>query len=33
MPSLIGGGAERTLINLLHKLDYSKFEIDFTFFK
>lgn len=28
MPSLAGGGAERTLINLLHKLDYTLFEVD-----
>ena len=28
IPSLNGGGAERTLINLLHKLDYTKFEVD-----
>lgn len=28
MPSLRGGGAERTLINLLHKIDYSRYEID-----
>jgi glycosyltransferase involved in cell wall biosynthesis len=28
IPSLIGGGAERTLINLLQKLDYSQFEVD-----
>lgn len=28
IPSLTGGGAERTLINLLHKLDYDKFEVD-----
>lgn len=28
MPSLAGGGAERTLINLLNRLDYNKYEID-----
>ena len=28
MPSLAGGGAERTLINLLHKLDYSMYAVD-----
>jgi len=28
MPSLRGGGAERTLINLLQKIDYSRYEID-----
>jgi glycosyltransferase involved in cell wall biosynthesis len=28
IPSLAGGGAERTLINLLQKLDYSKFAVD-----
>jgi len=28
MPSLRGGGAERTLINLLHKVDYDRYEID-----
>lgn len=28
IPSLTGGGAERTLINLLQKLDYNKFEVD-----
>jgi glycosyltransferase involved in cell wall biosynthesis len=28
IPSLTGGGAERTLINLLQKLDYSKFDVD-----
>jgi glycosyltransferase involved in cell wall biosynthesis len=28
IPSLTGGGAERTLINLLQKLDYSRFEVD-----
>lgn len=28
IPSLTGGGAERTLINLLQKLDYTKFEVD-----
>lgn len=28
IPSLNGGGAERTLINLLQKLDYSKFDVE-----
>lgn len=28
MPSLRGGGAERTLINLLHKIDYNRFDVD-----
>ena len=28
MPSLRGGGAERTLINLLHRLDYERYDID-----
>jgi len=28
MPSLRGGGAERTLINLLHKVDYDRYDID-----
>lgn len=28
IPSLRGGGAERTLINLLQRLDYTRFEID-----
>jgi glycosyltransferase involved in cell wall biosynthesis len=28
IPSLRGGGAERTLINLLNNIDYNKFEID-----
>lgn len=28
LPSLVGGGAEKTLINILQKLDYTKFEID-----
>lgn len=28
MPSLVGGGAERTLINLLHKIDYNIYEVD-----
>ncbi|PWN07804.1 glycosyltransferase [Rhodohalobacter mucosus] len=28
MPSLRGGGAERTLINLLHKIDQDLYEID-----
>lgn len=28
IPSLTGGGAERTLINLLQKLDYTKFDVD-----
>lgn len=28
MPSMRGGGAERTLINLLNKIDYSKYSID-----
>lgn len=28
IPSLVGGGAERTLINLLHKIDYKKYNID-----
>ena len=28
IPSLRGGGAERTLINLLHKVDYNRYEID-----
>jgi glycosyltransferase involved in cell wall biosynthesis len=28
MPTLVGGGAERTLINFLQKVDYSKYEID-----
>jgi len=28
MPSLRGGGAERTLINLLQKIDYSLYEVD-----
>jgi len=28
MPSLAGGGAERTLINLLQIIDYNKYEVD-----
>ena len=28
VPSLVGGGAERTLINLLQKIDYSIYDID-----
>lgn len=28
IPSLVGGGAERTLINLLNSLDYDKYEVD-----
>lgn len=28
MPGLRGGGAERTLINLLQKIDYSRYEVD-----
>lgn len=28
IPSLRGGGAERTLINLLHKVDYDVYEVD-----
>lgn len=28
IPSLVGGGAERTLINLLNRIDYSKYEVD-----
>jgi len=28
MPSLRGGGAERTLINLLHKIDYNRYDVD-----
>jgi hypothetical protein len=28
IPSLAGGGAERTLINMLSKTDYSKYEVD-----
>ena len=28
MPSLVGGGAERTLVNLLNKIDFSRYEID-----
>ena len=28
IPSLRGGGAERTLINLLKKLDYERFDVD-----
>src|SRR6056297_2293628 len=28
IPSLRGGGAERTLINLLHKVDYDRYDID-----
>jgi|LSQX01.3.fsa_nt_gb glycosyltransferase involved in cell wall biosynthesis len=28
IPSLIGGGAERTLINLLHKTDFKRYEVD-----
>jgi len=28
IPSLRGGGAERTLINLLHKIDYERYDID-----
>lgn len=28
IPSLVGGGAERTLINLLQKIDYSIYDID-----
>lgn len=27
IPSLIGGGAERTLVNLLQRIDYQKYEI------
>ena len=28
MPSLAGGGAERTLVNLLQKIDYGRYNID-----
>ncbi len=28
IPSLRGGGAERTLINLLHKINYDRYDID-----
>ena len=28
IPSLVGGGAERTLINLLRMLDYQHYEVD-----
>ena len=28
LPSLVGGGAERTLINLLQKIDYKVYEVD-----
>jgi len=28
LPSLVGGGAERTLINLLEKIDYKKYDVD-----
>lgn len=28
IPSLIGGGAERTLVNLLHRINYNLYEID-----
>jgi len=28
IPSLAGGGAERTLINLLNKIDYDSFDVD-----
>jgi len=28
IPSLRGGGAERTLINLLHKIDYDVYDVD-----
>lgn len=28
IPSLAGGGAERTLINLLHKIDLSRYSVD-----
>lgn len=28
VPSLTGGGAERTLVNLLQKIDHSKYQID-----
>ena len=33
MPSLYGGGAEKSLVNLLNLLDYSKYEIDLLLFK
>lgn len=28
MPSMVGGGAERTLINLLSKMDYNRYHVD-----
>ncbi len=28
IPSLRGGGAERTLVNLLHKIDYNRYDVD-----
>lgn len=33
MPGLYGGGAEKSLINLLNLLDYSKYEVDLLLFK
>lgn len=33
MPGLYGGGAEKSLINLLNLLDYSNYEVDLLLFK
>lgn len=33
MPGLYGGGAEKSLVNLLHLLDYSKYDVDLLLFR
>lgn len=33
MPGLYGGGAEKSLVNLLNLLDYSKYEVDLLLFR
>ena len=33
MPGLYSGGAEKSLVNLLNLLDYSKLDVDLLLFK
>ena len=33
MPALYGGGAEKSLVNLLNLMDYEKYDVDLLLFK
>ena len=33
MPALYGGGAEKSLVNLLNLIDYKKYAVDLLLFK